>query len=223
MVISTDYQSEGVGQFGSKWESEAGQNCTFSWIIYPPMIEVKSIFLLHMMVTLAVWDSIHTLYPHLVLKIKWPNDIFVDQHKVGGILIQTGIKGHKLDFAVIGIGLNLNQNHFADTLPRAASLFQKSGKQLTPTEVIEMIVSHLHRYYDQIRTSPVSDSLYDQWQNSYHQKLFAYQRPYKFYPVHGTPFTGVIQGVDKDGHLLIEKEDHQIHRFEHKSISFFND
>jgi BirA family biotin operon repressor/biotin-[acetyl-CoA-carboxylase] ligase len=223
MIISTDYQSEGVGQFGSKWESAPGQNCTFSWIIYPHMIEAKYIFLLNILVTLAVWESIHSLYPHIVLKIKWPNDLFVDQHKIGGILIQTGIKGSSLEYAVIGIGINLNQALFDAHIPRAGSLFQKTGQFQEPKEMIGSIATHLQYYYNQVKHSKDIKKVFEQWQDVYQSKLFAYKRPYTFITRYGDTFDGEIQGVDIHGNVLIQKNDGLIYPFEHKSIRFFKD
>src|ERR1035441_10550859 len=110
-AIMAKEQYAGRGQMGNAWETESGKNLTCSFILYPEFLEADKQFFLNMAVALAVKDFCeHVL--HDEIKIKWPNDIYYHDKKLGGILIENSISGNKISSSVIGIGINVNQTAF---------------------------------------------------------------------------------------------------------------
>lgn len=113
-------QTAGRGQRGNKWESEPGKNLTFS-ILLCPDIEARSQFEMSMLVSLAVADFIDAVLGRRAAKVKWPNDIYVADGKICGILIENRLSGTMLERAVAGIGINVNQTVFRSGAPNPVS------------------------------------------------------------------------------------------------------
>ena len=140
-VVWTQWQRKGRGQMGRNWISEAGKNLTFSILNKFNNFPVGEQFLLNMVTSLAITG---VLKRHDVpdLKIKWPNDILSGKHKICGILVEAIIKGTDLKAAIIGIGLNVNQEHFEESL-RATSIKITTG---TTTECCSCDQSATERF-----------------------------------------------------------------------------
>ncbi|HPH88516.1 MAG TPA: biotin--[acetyl-CoA-carboxylase] ligase, partial [Chitinophagales bacterium] len=123
-VILADEQFAGRGQSGNVWQSEAGKNLTFSIIYQTSFLLATEQFYLNMAVSLGIWSMVNSklsieknkeLTIHdsrFTTKIKWPNDIYVNNQKIAGILIENTISGMHLKHSVIGVGLNVNQEQF---------------------------------------------------------------------------------------------------------------
>ena len=107
-MVVTDGQTQGRGQRGNQWIAQSGQNLTFSLVLQPTFLLASEQFWLNMAVSLAVYDSLSPFIP-AGLRIKWPNDIYVNDRKMGGILIENALQGYNLAHSVVGIGLNINQ------------------------------------------------------------------------------------------------------------------
>ena len=124
-VVTAEYQSNGRGQRATKWESEKSKNLIISILKKDIRLKLENQFMLNIIVSLAVHKTLKALQiPNL--SIKWPNDILSRQNKIGGILIDLVTKKNKIDHAIIGIGLNVNQIEF-EQLPKAASLKKITG------------------------------------------------------------------------------------------------
>ena len=138
-IIVAERQSKGRGQRGSTWQSEAGLNLTVSIILKPKNLGVQKQFLLNKMMALAMRQTVAYFLPNHVVKIKWPNDIFVEDFKIAGLLLENAVQGGQIVSAVAGIGLNVNQTEFSAELPRARSMthFLHSSFDL------ELILSYL--------------------------------------------------------------------------------
>jgi len=122
-LIVTDNQMAGRGQRGNQWEAKSGQNLTFSLILKPSFLNATEQFWLNMAISLGIYDTLLPLVGDR-LRIKWPNDIYVDTQKLGGILIENTLHGYSIAWSVVGIGLNINQTEF--TYPTATSLQQQA-------------------------------------------------------------------------------------------------
>ena len=201
-VIATKFQSNGRGQRGKSWLSQKDVNATFS-VIYKTTIPPANQFVLVQMASLAVFETIISLAPHLELAIKWPNDIYIEDMKVAGILIQNIIKGAEIEYTVIGIGVNLNQASFDDDLPNPTSLLLETGLEYDRIEFIEAIADRLDQY--------MLDGPEENIRQAYHEALYLREEPSLFY-CNDETIEGIIVGVDLTGKLKLDV-DGEIRKF----------
>src|ERR1700739_639940 len=108
-VVSTGFQSAGRGQVGAVWESGRDQNMMLSVLLYPKFLNAGEQFLISKTIALAVKDFILIFLPDRNIKIKWPNDILVSGQKICGILIENGLKGERIEYSIVGMGINVNE------------------------------------------------------------------------------------------------------------------
>ncbi len=134
-VVWTSWQTAGRGQAGNSWESEDGKNVLFSMRLVRPKVAVYKQFVLTMMTSLAVWEVVKTLLPENDVTIKWPNDIYVGNKKICGILIESRIAEKDVKEAIIGIGLNVNQTEWHDGAPNPTSVKLLSGVETDIAQV----------------------------------------------------------------------------------------
>ena len=140
------YQTAGRGQTGNGWESEANKNLLCS-ILLPPRANV---FELNMAVSVAVERLIRSVFYqqsglYSVLSIKWPNDIYWQDQKVAGILIENAIIGNELKYSIAGIGLNVNQTEWHSGAPNPVSLKQITGKDYDIDELMEHLYAEVQK------------------------------------------------------------------------------
>lgn len=201
-AISTRDQHQGRGQIGSSWESAPGQNLTVSFILYPSFLPPNRQFLLSKAIGLAARDLIAAHLPQAKVYLKWPNDLIVNERKIGGILLQNAIQGNRLQHAVAGIGLNINQEQFMPYTPEATSLFLESGKQQNLDLLFDELCAHIEVYYLALKAG---NSLYiDQM---YLKHLFLLDQSASFQRAANMEiFQGYIRGVTENGHLMVEHD-----------------
>ncbi len=151
-VVRADTQSAGRGQFGSRWESAAGKNLTFSVILYPTWLAISDQFQLSMAVALALHDLVSSLAPaDLPVRIKWPNDLYIGDHKTAGILIQNSLSGANIQSSIVGIGLNINQLKFDAALPNPTSLALSFGQHFDLEQIESLLFECLEQRYLQLK------------------------------------------------------------------------
>jgi BirA family transcriptional regulator, biotin operon repressor / biotin---[acetyl-CoA-carboxylase] ligase len=160
-VIHTAHQKTGRGQRGSVWTAEPLSNVTASLIIRPTFLDLKNQFLLYQITALACYDTMSDLLnkSQIDIKIKWPNDILVNGKKIAGILIENNLTGATINWSVIGIGINVNQESFPD-LPRATSVKMITGESIAYNSALERFCRHFEKYYlalKQGRTEPITE------------------------------------------------------------------
>jgi len=122
-VIMAESQYAGRGQQQNKWHSEPGKNLTISILLKPAFLPVTQQFNLNLAISVGI---INALIPVLGtgVKIKWPNDVYFNDKKLGGVLIENIIQGQIIKNSIVGIGLNVNQTEFADWVPNPTSVKQ---------------------------------------------------------------------------------------------------
>ena len=197
-VISTDHQLAGRGQMGNDWISAPGQNLTLSVVFYPHFLAPARQFQLNKMAALAVRETVAkaTGAPTFV---KWPNDIYLNDQKICGILIQNSLQGAQLQHSIAGIGLNVNQREYPSTMPRASSMARETQKSYDRTELRNSLFLHLEKWYEVFRKHPASvlDS-------AYLQHLYLYRQPAWYRRTSGESFRGTISGISPHGHLIMQ-------------------
>ncbi|OIN60843.1 biotin--[acetyl-CoA-carboxylase] ligase [Arsenicibacter rosenii] len=217
LIVITDAQLAGRGQRGNVWQAESGQNLTMSVILRPSFLSATEQFWLNMAVSLGITDALESFTEGL-LRIKWPNDIYVENTKTGGILIENTLQGAGIACSVIGIGLNVNQVQFI--YPSATSLQKRfpmpDGYSLP--SLLTTIAERLEQRYLQLRAGKRADL-----KTAYLQRLFRYQEEHWFEREdeqgYWQRFRGYIVGIDETGRLAIAT-DNRIHYFGFKEVSF---
>ena len=210
-TVTAQTQTNGRGQMGATWETESGKNLIMSVLVKNIIQSPASIFHLNIAIACSVFT---VLEAHKIpnLSIKWPNDILSAQKKVAGILIENLFKSDTEIEAVIGVGLNVNQQNF-DHLPQATSLLNVSGQEFDPDSLCHEIVNQLIEY-----TTLIVEGRTDVLWDFYKAHLFKKGVPMPFELLDGTRFMGIIQDVDNFGRLLVLKEDDSIQNYGVKEI-----
>lgn len=213
IIIWAEEQTAGRGQQGNSWHSQTGKNLTFSFFLVPEFLEAVQQFYLSKIVALAVCDLLGKITSHV--KIKWPNDIYVKDKKIGGILIENTLKGNNLWYSIIGIGLNINQQTFPDDLPNPVSLWQVTKQEYNREELLRQYFVLFQKWYKKLVQNEK-----ELINTAYIQQLYGYQQK-RHFRRGGTILKGIITGVSESGHLLVKSENKN-HRFNFKEVELIN-
>jgi len=209
-IVITDHQLAGRGQRGNSWESESGKNLTFSVILCPSFLHPSQQFELTVITSLAVAVTLEKFVLEQVC-IKWPNDIYVGSKKIAGILIENTIKAHVIESAVVGVGVNVNQQHFA--IDSATSIMLLKGEKIEKDLLLVELSAHLEAYYLQLRAGRI-----DELRSLYLSKMLGVGKQRSFSDTGGI-FLGSVVGVDSAGRLEILR-DNYIYQYSMKEIQF---
>ena len=209
LLISADFQTQGRGQLGRDWHSEEAQNAMLSIVLAPQALSVKSQFSLNIIASLAVAEVIEDY--GLQVQVKWPNDIYVSDNKICGILIQNFLQGDIIQHAIIGIGLNVNQLTWPKEVPNPTSLALELSKSLDRLEIINSIAHSVMARYNAI----AHDN--NQLRKPYLDKLYRRGEISQF-EVAGELIHGEIIGIDDTGQLMVA-HDNVLKAYQHGDIS----
>jgi BirA family biotin operon repressor/biotin-[acetyl-CoA-carboxylase] ligase len=199
-IVITDDQVKGRGQRGNIWESEPGKNLTFSIVLRPVFLSVKDQFQISRAVSLAVADYLVAKGLHDV-RVKWPNDVVSGQKKICGILIENHLSGSAINYAIAGIGININQEVFKN--PAAGSLRQITGREYRLPDELETLIGYLEARYLELKQRTG-----DHLREHYRQRLYRRGASHRF-RAGQDEFDGVIVDVDEIGRLRIRVEDRE--------------
>lgn len=210
-IIICGFQSKGKGQRGNNWLVEPGKNLTFSLILKTNFLDVSEQFLLNMAISNSIRRFLQEYVPNL--QVKWPNDLVVAGFgKIGGVLIENVLVSGIWEYAVVGIGLNINQNHFE--LPQATSLSAITGSQFDLQELFRLLITHLEQGYFKIKKRKFKEI-----KDDYLNHLYLKDQLSRF-SVDGTEFYGTIVGINDIGKLNIISQNGDKFSFDLKKISF---
>ena len=212
-VVSADGQTAGKGMGSNTWESEVGKNLTFSLALGVDFLPAGRQFLLSEAVALGLVQALDALLPSEKLLIKWPNDIYYENRKLAGILINSTIKANMMDVSIIGIGLNVNQMQFQNWPTHPISLKQITGKTYDLHPLLEQIAVHISNKVEQLKYNPALIEL------EYLQRLFRY-RTWAEYEIGGKVLQLYMKGIDEFGRLLLINKENQMLCFDIKEIKF---
>jgi BirA family transcriptional regulator, biotin operon repressor / biotin---[acetyl-CoA-carboxylase] ligase len=214
-VISAYEQMKGRGQIGSLWESERGKNLTFSVILYPSFLPLATQFALTQCLSLSILDALAPFIPE-ALSIKWPNDIYIGQRKVGGMLVQNSINQTQLQHSVVGIGINVNQTVFVSDAPNPISLKQITEKETDLFALLNSICTCMEKRYLQLRGGD-----FETIRKNYLENLYQFMEDHLYKDAKGKLFKGRIVNVLPDGKLLL-MHDKGEQAFDMKEIQFIH-
>lgn len=211
LVISADAQTAGVGQIGSTWHSEYSKNCLFSVIVYPSFLKAEHGFYLQMAVCNALKDAVCTLFPELDFRIKWPNDLYCDNKKIAGLLIQTSVRGYFLDYAIIGIGVNVNQTEFPKDIGRPESLRGLSGREVSRSGVLSEILFQMDARYNNLKALYSSAYNLPDILKEFEQNLYLFNEWAHYKDINEVHLELLMEGVRPDGRLILrDREGRQL-------------
>lgn len=211
-VVLAHYQQKGKGQQGNYWESEPDKNLLFSLILFPDWLVAEKQFLVSKIVSLAL---VEVLKKHVnEVSVKWPNDIYVGNKKIAGILIESSIKGANLGSTIIGVGLNVNQEIFISGAPNPTSLKSLSGECF---EIMDILNDFLHIFYHWLEVLKSED--YGRVDAAYHSNLFR-KNDWCNYRKVDEEFEARIVGIGAFGELQLELRSGEIESFMFKEVEF---
>ena len=211
-VVIAHFQGEGKGQRGNVWTSEPGKNLTFSLVLKPKKVSPSEAFVISKIVSLAICKYLETVVEEDVF-IKWPNDIYVGEKKICGILIENQFKGKNFENAIIGIGLNVNQTNFQN-LPRVTSLILELKKELELRSVLEVLLKSIEIFYLRFQREGISEI-----HEEYLTNLLFIDEMRRYKTSQGK-IIGKIVNVLSNGKVEIETKEGQLFNFDIKELAF---
>jgi len=196
-VIMADKQFTGRGQASNSWISEAGKNLTFSVLLNPTFLPIERQFDLNMAVSLALNDFLNKYISGSAL-IKWPNASYIGNKKIGGILIENIVSGNTIKHAIIGIGININQEDFPPNLKNATSLKQALHQDYNLLRLLGEICNFIEARYLQLKAGNT-----DKLRDEYLRKLYL-KDEWALFRFDAEIQSGKIRGITDKGQLVFE-------------------
>lgn len=214
-VVAAHAQKAGRGQRGNSWEAQPGKNLTFSLLLRPDGIDAADQFAISEAVALGIADALHPLVPAGAgeVAVKWPNDIYVGDSKICGILIENSLSGRAIAHSIAGIGINVNQREFVSDAPNPVSLLQldpaHGDYQLKP--LLEEVTRRILARYATIGSPSLhADYMASLWrrdENRYRDTAT------------GETFTARIADVAPTGHITLETTAMERRTYAFKEVS----
>ena len=217
--ITADFQTAGHGQATNRWESEDSKNLLFSILLRPTIIPAAEQFVITELVTLAIINALQD-YIRQQITIKWPNDIYVGDKKLCGILIENALCGPVIDTCIVGIGININQELFVSDAPNPVSLKQLNGRDNDRGEILAEIYQNILNYYDYLadnwQNNDIKQSLHYEYMNNLYRRT-----GYHNYSTHeGEHFRAEIEDIGPQGHLTLRLDSGEQRIFAFKEVIF---
>ena len=213
-VIMAEKQFAGRGQAENLWHTEPGKNLTFSILLKPGFLSVERQFELNKAISVALNDVLIKYIPESAF-IKWPNDLYIRTKKIGGMLIENIVQGNKIKYAIIGIGLNVNQEYFPENLKNVTSLKQELHQDYDLIGLLGEICSAVEARYLQLKAGS-----FKKIHEEYLHKLYI-RHEWASFKFDGKIQTGKIMGITDIGQLILETEN-ETRIFNNKEIEFLN-
>ena len=194
-----EFQSAGRGRLGRSWEVPEGTSVMMS-ILLRPKFEPQYAPMLTLVMGMAVAKAVKKL--GFDVSIKWPNDVVVSHKKICGILTEMGVRDGKIDYAVIGVGINVNIKEFPEEMAdKATSLYLESGREFDRNQIPGLVMEAFEEYYEKFAATCDLSGL----KVEYESILANYNQPVRV--LAKEPYEGVARGITDGGELLVEKTD----------------
>ena len=227
-IAVAEYQTAGRGAGTNKWESEAGKNLLFSILIHPLDVPIREQYILSMTEALALRKAIAEVINTSdgvgervkeetadALTIKWPNDIYWNDSKMSGTIIDLNILGGKMQDFVIGTGINVNQERFLSDAPNPVSIRQITGIETSVDRLLDCVMRAFAEYMDILRAPGGRENIIAE----YHQHLYRRSGVHKFADADGT-FSAELIEVRPNGVMTLRRTDGTVSSYEFKEVRF---
>ena len=212
-VVWAEWQSAGRGQRGHSWLCPEGLNVTYSAILEPTFLPATEQFLFTEVAALSVVDTLGEY--GIEARIKWTNDIYVDDRKCAGMLIEHDLRGANLARSIAGIGVNINQTEFDPSLPNPTSMALASGRTFDRRKVLERLVDRLMARYAQLEAGE-RETL----QRDYHERMYRLGTCHPFRLADGSIVRATVEGVRPTGELQLRHDDGTLHEYLFRQVEF---
>lgn len=212
VVVSTEFQTQGKGQRGNSWESERGKNLLFSISFSPEFLPIQQQFLLSQIISLSILDVFRRRLRKF--SIKWPNDIYWRDRKIGGILIENDIADGKLARCIIGVGININQTEFKSGAPNPVSLLQVCGMHCKRIHLLERILKNFEEYYRMLQKGEM-----EAIRERYRKNLFRKKDFHPYQDANGT-FNACLHHIEDNGLIVLEDTEGKLRSYTFKEVSY---
>lgn len=209
--LTANNQTAARGQRGNSWASDAGKNIALSMYKQFQGLQISNQFMISMAVSLALEEVFSSFLNDV--SIKWPNDIMVRGKKIAGVLTETGVIGNNISWAIIGIGVNVQQDNFKG-LPHASSFLLEGMASLQPETLLSKILPVLEKYVVQ-----VEQITYAQMRSQYEPKLFGFKTQKEFKEPGEQAFLASVEGIDQNGALRLKKVKGELSSYQLKEVS----
>lgn len=215
-VAVADFQTAGRGQKGNTWESEQGKNLLFSILAHPRNIKVRDQFYLSEAIALAVSDAvIAVIGPEFAggVSVKWSNDVYWNDFKMAGILIENTLQGDRILYTVAGVGLDVNQEVFLSDAPNPISLKNITGRDFDRDALLTDIVERFIGYMERAEQDMADVD------RMYRERLYRREGYHPFRDAAGE-FEACIEGIRPDGCLMLLTRGGEHRVYEFKQVQF---
>lgn len=212
VIVATKNQTAGRGQSGNSWQVEPRMNLTFSILLKPTFIHAEHMFIISELISVVITEFLNTIHPGF--KIKWPNDLYFGDKKIGGILVENQLMGAHISHSIIGIGLNINQDNFPESLPNPISLKQITGNDFSLSDCLDKITEELmanYRKLEQEEDLAIEKRYFD---------LLYRKDGFHWFKEIGQKFKAEIVTVMHDGQLILNTESNEQKTFYFKEVEF---
>ncbi|PLX05009.1 MAG: biotin--[acetyl-CoA-carboxylase] ligase [Marinilabiliales bacterium] len=197
-------QQKGRGQNNNSWFSEPEKNLLLSLILKPAFLTPGQQFFISQMAAVACVDFLKSY--GLVANIKWPNDIYIGNRKLGGILIEHNVQGNLLEYSIIGIGLNINQVEFPKEIPNPTSIKRELGSDFIMESVFQDLLYFLHIEYTALQQNSTEINILNE---KYHRLMYKKGEKQQFV-INNSVEELWIRGVDQFGRLQLKKSNEEL-------------
>ena len=213
-VIYTPSQTAGRGQKGNSWESEDGKNLTFSLLLKRPPVKARDQFYLSEAAALAVVEAL-TEAAGNGFTVKWPNDVYWQDKKVCGMLIENSLDGSDIAHSIIGIGINVNQERFVSDAPNPVSLINITGREHDLDALLRQVCTRIEGLVANLGDENARVDLHNRYMAALYRND-GQQHPYE--DASGQRFMASVAGIAPDGTLTLRHSDGTLHNYLFKEV-----
>ena len=213
-VIYTPSQTAGRGQKGNSWESEDGKNLTFSMLLKRPPVKARDQFYLSEAAAIAVVEAL-TAEVGDGFAVKWPNDVYWQDKKVCGMLLENSLDGSGIAHCVVGIGINVNQERFVSDAPNPVSLINITGREHDLMTLLKGVCARIEQLVDSLADDNARVDLHHRYMAALYRND-GQLHPYE--DADGNRFMASVAGIAPDGTLTLLHEDGASHDYLFKQV-----
>ncbi len=210
-LVSAKEQTAGRGQRNNVWSSSFNQNLLISYVLYPDFLLAEQQFLISKIVALGIYDLLSENLEDV--KIKWPNDIYVNDLKIAGVLIENSLTGANIDNTIVGIGLNVNQTSFSKSVPNPTSMKLEANRKFDTQYILLELCKKLDFWYNKLING--NNSLIDE---SYKSALYKFGENCQYKDENGL-FQAEITDIDNIGRLCLLDENGNEREYAFKEVA----